>query len=464
MKNLSWVLSVTLCILCYSKSVSQNEYNKWALSLGFNAVDYYPVGQPDPQGDLFDEYFNANDHWNIIPLVSRFEVSRYWKGGFSVSAIGSYNRISKFGTNVDLSSGRETTNIVDNLSYYALDGAINFSFMDVLNSNRLDPFLSTGGGYTWLNRIGSGTLNASLGVRYWISEKVGINIQSTYKHVFEVYAFRHFQHSLSLTYQFGSKDTDRDGIYDQDDTCPEQPGLIIFNGCPDSDNDGVDDSKDNCPNTPGLVEFNGCPDTDGDGVIDQNDKCPKVAGLRNFAGCPDTDGDGIVDLNDRCPNTAGSSANSGCPWPDTDGDGILDKDDKCPRIAGVASNDGCKKEISDDERKLLNVYAKTILFPSGKSTIKSESKAVLDDIMRILNEYPDAKFTIEGHTDSIGSELLNLRLSEARAKAVKDYLIANGINQFRLASKGFGESVPIASNMFKEGREQNRRVEINLSN
>jgi outer membrane protein OmpA-like peptidoglycan-associated protein len=81
-----------------------------------------------------------------------------------------------------------------------------------------------------------------------------------------------------------------------------------------------------------------------------------------------------------------------------------------------------------------------------------------------MTEYPKAKFHIEGHTDSTGSEATNSKLSEGRAAAVKNYLIANGIDGNRLTSKGYGESVPIASNKTRSGRRQNRRVEIKVVN
>lgn len=80
-----------------------------------------------------------------------------------------------------------------------------------------------------------------------------------------------------------------------------------------------------------------------------------------------------------------------------------------------------------------------------------------------MNEYPDARFTVEGHTDSIGSEQTNQRLSESRAQAVKQFLIDKGIDASRLEAIGYGgESKPIATNMYKDGRAKNRRVEINL--
>ncbi|TCK67934.1 thrombospondin type 3 repeat-containing protein [Winogradskyella wandonensis] len=463
MKNLSRLLFVAVLLASFSTANAQDKNNPWAFTLGVNAVDVYPVGEPTPQGEFFDEYFNVEDHWNILPFISRAAVSRYLDDGFTFTAAGSLNRISKFGSNVNLVTGAETTNEVDDLTYFALDGTVSYSFKDLVNSKVFDPYLGVGGGYTWVDDVGAGTLNGTLGIKFWINEFVAIDAQSAYKHSFEDVLPKHFQHSLGVTFKFGGTDTDGDGIYDNEDACPEVAGLEAFNGCPDSDNDGIEDSKDDCPNEAGLAEFNGCPDSDGDGVVDGSDKCPTVPGLKNLAGCPDADGDGIADGDDACPNEAGPAANKGCPYQDKDGDGVLDKDDDCPDVVGTVANKGCP-EVTKEVQDTLNEYAKTILFDTGKSSIKKESEQVLADIIAILNKYPSAKFTVEGHTDSVGSEKLNLRLSDARALSVKDYLVANGVDEFRLSAEGFGESKPIASNKTREGRKQNRRVEINLAN
>jgi hypothetical protein len=85
----------------------------------------------------------------------------------------------------------------------------------------------------------------------------------------------------------------------------------------DSDNDGVPDDEDECPNIPGLVATKGCPDSDGDGIPDHLDDCPSIAGLSQFKGCPDSDLDGIPDNKDVCPYEAGSASNNGCPEKDT---------------------------------------------------------------------------------------------------------------------------------------------------
>ncbi|MGB6269201.1 MAG: OmpA family protein, partial [Olleya sp.] len=339
-----------------------------------------------------------------------------------------------------------------------------------------------GGGYTWIeegpynllvtkagssNNVGAGTVNASLGLTYWFSDNIGLFVESKYKHSFEDYLTKHFQHSAGLSVRFGGTDTDGDGIYDKDDACPDVPGLEAFNGCPDADGDGIEDSKDTCPNEAGLAEFNGCPDSDGDGIADNNDDCPQVKGLKSLRGCPDADGDGVADAKDKCPSEAGPAANGGCPWPDTDGDGVLDKDDNCPKEVGTVANNGCPEvaavvQPAQEVIDKLNAYAKTILFDSGKSSFQQRTYPVLQDITAILKEYPNSNFTIEGHTDSQGAKASNQSLSDRRAKAVLDYLVENGIASSRLNSYGFGEDYPIDSNTTSAGRANNRRVEVKL--
>ena len=82
-------------------------------------------------------------------------------------------------------------------------------------------------------------------------------------------------------------DTDKDGVFDRYDECPDEPGLEEFDGCPDTDEDGIQDSEDECPDEPGLEEFDGCPDTDEDGVPDHEDNCPETYGYEKYNGCPD---------------------------------------------------------------------------------------------------------------------------------------------------------------------------------
>ena len=450
MKQLSRLLVVGLLVLGFNNIQAQDENNPWQISFGVNAIDVYPTNDSDaayPTGSLFSEYFNANDHWNILPSISYVHVSKYIGDGFAVGVRGSLNRISKLG---DVSA--------DDLSHYAVDGTIKYN---ILKNTKIDPFVEVGGGYTWVDEIGAGTVHGGIGVNYWFTDFIGLTLQTQYKHAFEDYGVKHFQHLAGVSIRFGGTDTDGDGIYDKDDACPEVAGLEAFNGCPDSDGDGIEDAKDACPNEAGSMEMNGCPDADGDGVADKDDACPNEAGLPALSGCPDADGDGVADKDDECPSEAGPAENNGCPWPDTDGDGVLDKDDECPDTAGTVANNGCP-EVTEEVQAQLNEYARTILFDTGKASLKPESTRVFVDIIRILDQYPNSRFTVEGHTDSVGSNSLNQKLSEERANSVRDFLINEGIDASRLEAVGYGEERPIATNNTRAGRTQNRRVEINL--
>ncbi|QYJ68860.1 OmpA family protein [Flavobacterium litorale] len=462
MKHLNKLFVAALLVLGLN-TYAQDEDNPWAISFGTNAVTNR-FGAASEFSDQFGGYFKVKENWNIIPSVSYATISRNVGGNFTVDLTGSVNQIEKIVTRVPGTNDYEVSNPGD-LNYYGIDAGIRYSFMDLFGTNWFEPSVHGGGGYTWIDDKGNGTLNGGLGVTFWLAKNMGLSFRSTYKHTFEDRAEasvpRHIQHFAGITFKFGGKDTDKDGIYDKDDACPEVAGLESLQGCPDADLDGIADKDDNCPNVAGPLEFQGCPDTDGDGIIDKNDDCPEVAGIASMGGCPDTDGDGIMDKNDECPEVSGPSANNGCPWPDSDNDGVFDKDDLCPDVAGTKANRGCP-EVSEDVMKKLNDYARTILFNSGKSSFKDETLPVLKNMQKIFEEYPQARFSIEGHTDSDGSNELNQTLSENRAAAVVNFLVENGIRRDRLMSTGFGETMPIASNKTKAGKAQNRRVEVKL--
>ena len=245
----------------------------------------------------------------------------------------------------------------------------------------------------------------------------------------------------------------------------------------DSDGDGVFDAKDACPGTPrgALTDANGCPiDADGDGIADGIDRCastPKGASVDRY-GCPlDSDRDGVVDGIDRCertPRGATVDAN-GCPM-DSDGDGVADGIDECTGTSMELAVDkkGCPVLIGEVGQQFLDgkAVAFNIAFASGKADIDPSSYADLDRAGEVLNDWPEAEVEIGGHTDGQGAAASNQTLSEQRAEAVKAYLTDkySKIRPKNLKPKGYGESVPVASNDTPEGRAQNRRVEFKLLN
>ena len=276
------------------------------------------------------------------------------------------------------------------------------------------------------------------------------------------------------------KDTDGDGVEDYRDLCPNTPreawGKVDNTGCPmDTDGDGVADYLDECPGTPeaayGRIDAKGCPlDSDGDGVADYLDECPGTPeaahGKVNDKGCPtDGDGDGVPDYLDECPDTPGQAIGfvdaKGCEL-DSDGDEVPDYKDACPNVAGLKENKGCP-ELKREVRQLLQKAMQGIEFESGKATIKSKSYPLLDQIAAIFIENTNYIIEVQGHTDNTGKEEANKALSQKRADAVRDYMIAKGVDFQRLTAVGYGQEQPIADNATKAGRAKNRRVEFKIN-
>jgi len=180
----------------------------------------------------------------------------------------------------------------------------------------------------------------------------------------------------------------------------------------------------------------------------------------------DSDGDGVMDGKDQCPGTPLGAVvdKKGCPV-DSDKDGVPDGIDKCPNTPAGAKVDetGCPADVKAfiDTGKIVSTK---ILFDSGKATLRPESKQELDAIGAVLAQCADMKIEIAGHTDSQGADDLNLKLSEERAAAVRDYILKN-FSQCKpdlFVSKGYGETKPVATNATAEGRQRNRRVEFSI--
>jgi outer membrane protein OmpA-like peptidoglycan-associated protein len=267
-----------------------------------------------------------------------------------------------------------------------------------------------------------------------------------------------------------AKDSDGDLVPDDIDRCPQDPedkdAFQDEDGCPDADNDGdgVVDRADSCPLDAGPIENRGCPvvDRDADGTNDPEDSCPDVKGLKFLAGCPDTDADGLPDPEDKCPMNAGPKENGGCPDVDRDGDAIVDRGDRCPDTFG-APPDGCPRTYTLVSVKRERIEIKQqVHFATAKFRVLKDSFPLLNQVVQVLNDYPKIRVSIEGHTDWVGGEAANLKLSQRRAEAVLDYVVSKGISPERLDAVGYGPTKPIASNKTASGRARNRRTEFKI--
>ncbi len=460
MKHLKIAVIALFTLVVVANVSAQDSNNPWAITLGLNSIDFRG-GAAIGISDIADDYLSTSD-WSVLPSISRISAEKYLKDGFTLQVAGSLNKIENFRAKDAYLSGM----------YYAIDANVKYDVNKLVDmvfgstTSYFDPYVYLGGGYTkGFGKDAGAMLNVGAGFNVWISETIGLNVQSGVKNKFSVWEADHFQHTFGIIFKFGGKDTDGDGIYDKNDSCPDVAGLAAFNGCPDADGDGVQDSKDSCPNVAGLAALNGCPDADGDGIADKDDMCPNEKGSSANRGCPDSDGDGVVNKEDKCLNVAGPVANGGCPWPDTDGDGVLDKDDNCVNEAGPASNDGCPESvITEAAIETINTGAKSILFNTGMSSFRPKVSNYLDAIVTTMNEFPKANFMVSGHTDSTGSEKGNAKLSQKRADAAMNYFVEKGVDASRLTAKGFGEGFPIDSNKTRAGRANNRRVEIKVTN
>ena len=223
--------------------------------------------------------------------------------------------------------------------------------------------------------------------------------------------------------QLPPSDRDKDGIYDRDDACPDEPGVR-------SD----DPEKNGCPPPP--------PDRDGDGIIDREDACPDIKGVKNddptLNGCPpDTDGDGIRDDVDACPNEKGK------PDPDP-------------------TKNGCPTSVRVTDQEII--ILEQVQFKTGSAVILKASDDLLLQVAVVLSEHPEiVKIEVQGHTDNRGGKAYNRKLSDKRAAAVVKWLVKKGnVASSRLASHGYGMDEPISDNDTPEGRQKNRRVQFKI--
>ncbi|TYB77488.1 OmpA family protein [Bizionia saleffrena] len=444
MKPFGYLLIAILCTFGAHNVNAQTQNNPWTASFGTNIIN-------NPVRDITGEEGRFKT-WNWNAGGFRLSVGRLITNRFYFEGVASINSISE-----------NYKNLEEEYPYASIDGMFKYHLTRGLYT--LDPYVTIGGGYTWLdtnnlslNTVGSPTVNGGVGLNIWLTSSFGFTLQTQYKHAFEEYGLKHFQHSAGISYRFGLKDTDNDGINDDKDKCPKLFGRIETAGCPDQDGDGVIDSEDLCPNDFGPPHLSGCPDRDGDGTPDKYDLCPDEQGAIDDDGCPrrDSDNDGIDDRFDKCPEVPGLRENGGCPDLEQEA-----REQAATKLQQQQSRDNDIKQAVTSE---LNKLAKLISFDNAKVTLTTNATVALDEVVKIMAIQKFMRFHIAGHTDNTGNKETNLSVSNQRAQSVRDYLLFKGIEDSRITSQGYGQENPVADNTTAEGRLQNRRVEIFVIN
>ncbi|MCF8026309.1 MAG: outer membrane beta-barrel domain-containing protein [Desulfobacteraceae bacterium] len=415
MRHFTWLLAVVLAVILGITS---------GAAAGHRADSF--MISPFIGGYAFDSDLNLEDE-----LTYGIGVGYNFTENLAAEAVFNY-------TDTELDNGA-----FDVEGYlYRMDALYHF-----MPENRLVPYVAAGlGAFDFDPEMGDSETefsgNIGAGVKYFLNESIALRAD-----VRDVMTFpeNNLLYTAGLTFYLGGREK-----------APEAAAAEPAEKRHDSDGDGVYDSNDQCPDTPSgvAVDNRGCAvDSDGDGVSDYRDDCmntPKGAEV-DASGCAlDSDNDGVIDYHDECPGTPEGAEvdDKGCVV-DTDNDGVANYKDEClntPQGASVNAR-GCW--VVED-----------LQFEVGKAEIRPAYHNNLNEVVSVLMQNPEIDVEIQGHTDSQGATQMNQQLSEHRAKAVRDYLVEQGVDANRLDYKGYGETDPVASNDTAQGRAKNRRVEI----
>lgn len=267
MKNFS-IFFTLLFLMVSVESYSQNTLRKWYISGGVHAVNH-----PAVRG--FGDGLTNGDYWSFVPPLSQISVARTLNRSFSLDFQASIGEIDN------------TRLMIDN-EFMALVGlGLRYRFANgyiLKETSWFDPYLRFGANYHRMPYRGlhfdpvvydadgnpiSGVidvkddaletgavagndhfaLSGGIGMNFWIKPKIGLNLELQYVAVPAIKSdyIDFFQAKAGIAFRFGKSDRDGDGIYDEDDECPDVPGLEKFKGCPDTDGDGIEDRMDECP-------------------------------------------------------------------------------------------------------------------------------------------------------------------------------------------------------------------------
>lgn len=405
MKNVNFFIVALFTFFSFFSSVFSQEDSKekWFIRIGAHDINYYPIRSP------FKDFFLKKNN-NFNPIISSIELE--------------HNIKKHIGLYLDASLG-----MVENPRWRVGNGFFmklsNGVSLYIFPHKKFDPYIRLGMGYhksnSYLNRElrisdtkyfktnkkNFFLLDSGLGLNLWLVSNFGINIQSTYNHVFAKQSmdFLNFwKHNVGLIFRFGNLKINHDHkiVVDTDQDYSSVPSP---SGDKEKEKNFVKEKEDKI-----CCDHQEDSDSDNDGVLDKEDLCPNQFGLKKFKGCPDSDSDNIPDHEDKCPKKFGKKENQGCP----------------------------------------DIIFRPILFHLGKFSLSPRSLTIINEIAEIMiNSIPNSKFYINGYTDANGKPYYNKILSVKRARYVFEALVSKGVDPSRIEVRGLGI-----------GKKKGRRVEI----
>lgn len=425
------LLSTLLFSLTCHPMLAQSQQHPWSIHAGAAMLKYTaPSEMPDLQGATYQ------------PALS-FGFAKYLGGAFDFRTQFLASHSIAFPTPLAELPSHTTNSLLLDMNYTLAFKINNGAFMR--QDAFIGPYILFGIGGSYVKDNPDAYVPLGGGIKFRLNPRWDLRVEST-KKISLNKDFQAMTHALSVGYNVGKpkqqyiqetipqeevlekitpKDTDGDGILDEDDLCPNEPGIAKLHGCKEEEIQAeavaLEEEKETQANT--------------------HTQTPSELVETETGQAYDTEEQVEIPVLEE-PKTDMRPIQPALK--------VLDKEEDVKERPLP-----CNLSLSSDQYSLF--------FELASAELLSEAKSKLDEVAAIMQACPASKLQLHGHTDDIGGNRVNHALSVLRAHKVKYYIVyEHGISQSRIESAGYGETQPVANNQTDSGREQNRRVDFTL--